>query len=73
MKCYSVRTLDDVRESRAAVLSRTDVATVMGIDLRTVNKGIADGTIPSLKVGTKVLVPRESFLTLFDVIDRCSE
>ncbi|PPF84052.1 DNA-binding protein [Pseudoclavibacter sp. RFBJ3] len=59
-------TLDDVRRSTTAALSRREVAQVLGVDPRTVTAGIADGTIPSLKLGRRVLIPRERFLALIE-------
>lgn len=59
-------TLEDVRRSTTAALSRREVADVLGVDPRTVTAGIADGTIPSLKLGRRVLIPRERFLALIE-------
>lgn len=59
-------TLEDLQRSTSATITRTQAAEVMGIDPRTVSKGIADGTIPSIKIGRLQLIPREKFLALFE-------
>lgn len=60
-------TIEDLRASKSATISRKEVADALGIDPRTVTTGITEGTIPSLKIGRRVLIPREKFLALFDV------
>lgn len=62
----SVTTLETIRRSNAAVITRADAAAALKIDPRTVSKGIKDGTIPSIRLGSRVLIPRERFLALFD-------
>jgi excisionase family DNA binding protein len=59
-------TLNRVRESSAATLTRTEVAQVMQVDPRTVTEGIRQGIIPAIKLGRRILIPREKFLALFD-------
>jgi excisionase family DNA binding protein len=41
----------------------------LGVDPRTVTAGIENGTVPSVKLGRRVLIPREKFLKLFDPDD----
>ncbi|MEV8194253.1 helix-turn-helix domain-containing protein [Rhodococcus pyridinivorans] len=57
--------LSAVRASDAAALTIADVAAVLGVDVRTVSKGIEAGTIPSVRLGRRVLIPREKFLALW--------
>lgn len=59
-------TIEELRSSAKAVLNRTEVAAVLGVDPRTVTKAIDDGAIPALRLGRRVLIPREKFLDLFD-------
>lgn len=59
-------TIEDLRSSQSAALTRKDVAAVLGVDPRTVTEGIRQGTIPSLRIGRRVIIPREKFLALFD-------
>lgn len=65
MRTASV-TIDTLRESRSVVITRKDAAEALGVDPRTITVGINDGTIPSVKLGRRVVIPRERFLRLFD-------
>lgn len=58
-------TLDDLRKSRDVAITRTAAAAALGVDPRTITVGIEDGTIPSVKLGRRVLIPRIPFLALF--------
>lgn len=62
-------TLSDIAAMTKPTLNRTEVASFMGCDPRTVTVGIQDGTIPAIKLGRRVLIPREKFLKLFEVTD----
>ena len=42
-----------------------EAAQALGVDPRTITVGIEDGTIPSVKLGRRVVIPREKFLRLF--------
>lgn len=64
-----ILTLDEARASDAAVLNRKTVAAILGVDPRTVTAGIDSGSIPSIKLGRRVLIPRKKFLKLFDIDD----
>lgn len=59
-------TLESLRRSTAATCSRKEIAEVLSVDPRTITEGIHQGSIPSIKVGRRVLIPREKFLALFD-------
>lgn len=59
-------TVDTLRGSHNLVLSRTEAAAALGVDPRTITAGIANGTIPAVKLGRRVVIPREKFLKLFD-------
>ncbi|HWL01681.1 MAG TPA: helix-turn-helix domain-containing protein [Microbacteriaceae bacterium] len=59
-------TIDQLRESRSLVITRTEAAAALGVDPRTVTAGIESGSIPSVKLGRRVVIPREKFLRLFD-------
>ncbi len=48
-------------------LTRTEAAARAHIDKRTLDKGIEDGTIPSVRIGRRVLIPRAPFLALFGI------
>jgi excisionase family DNA binding protein len=51
-------------DSDLAVISRSQAAEVLNCDPRTVSRGIAEGTIPSLKIGRRVFIPVAQFLAL---------
>ncbi len=59
-------TMDQLRESRSLIITRTEAAHALGVDPRTVTAGIDNGTIPAVKLGRRVVIPREKFLRLFD-------
>lgn len=59
-------TLDDLRASRSAVITRAEAAAALGVDPRTITASIENGTIPSVRLGRRVVIPREKFLRLFD-------
>lgn len=63
------RTLQGLRASTAPTITRADAAAALGVDPRTVTVGIAEGTIPGIKLGRRVVIPREKFLKLFEVGD----
>lgn len=57
--------IDDLRRRRSLVISRREAAEALGVDPRNITVGIEDGTIPSVKIGRRVVIPREKFLALF--------
>ncbi len=59
-------TLDDLRASRNAVITRAEAAAALGVDPRTITASIENGSIPSVKLGRRVVIPREKFLRIFD-------
>ena len=56
---------DDLRRRRSLVITGQEAAQALGVDPRTITVGIEDGTIPSVKLGRRVVIPREKFLSLF--------
>ncbi len=59
-------TLADLRRSDVPTITISEVAQAMRCDPRTVSTGIKEGNIPSIRLGRRVLIPREKFLALFD-------
>lgn len=57
--------IDDLRRRRSLVITRQEAAEALGVDPRTITVGIEDGTIPSVKIDRRVVIPREKFLALF--------
>jgi excisionase family DNA binding protein len=62
-------TVDTLRSSQSLVISRTEAAAALGVDPRTVTAGIENGTIPAVKLGRRLVIPREKFLKIFDPDD----
>jgi excisionase family DNA binding protein len=60
------------RTTDREVLNRAKVATLLNLDPRTVDHAIADGTIPAVHVGRRVLIPRRPFLHAFGADDLVS-
>lgn len=57
--------IDDLRRRRSLVITRQEAAEALGVDPRTITVGIEDGTIPSVKIGRRIVIPREKFVSLF--------
>lgn len=58
------RDLAWLQNSTAATITVADTAEVMGVDPRTVGRGIDEGAIPAVKVGRRVLIPRLRLLAI---------
>ena len=56
--------LEALRRSPSAVCTISEVAELMHVDRRTVGQAITTGTIPSIRLGRSVLIPREQLLAL---------
>jgi hypothetical protein len=59
--------IDDYMNSDEAVISRTDAASLLKCDPRTVSRGIVNGSIPSISLGRRKLIPLKPFLRLLGV------
>lgn len=44
------------------VLNRVEVATLLGVDCRTVTAGVEAGSIPGMWLGRRLLIPRQPLL-----------
>lgn len=64
--------LVSLRASRAAVVTRAEVARVLRIDVRTVSRAIEDASLPSLRVGRPILIPRERLLAMLAASDEAA-
>ena len=56
--------LADLRTCQNAALTVTAVAGLLHLDERTVRRACEDGDLPRLKVGRRLLIPREPLLAL---------
>jgi excisionase family DNA binding protein len=59
--------LDDLRISRAAVVTVAQAASVFGVDTRTVARAIENGELPAVRLGRRVLIPRLPLLAVLGV------
>lgn len=59
-------TIETLRNARSLVITRTEAARALGVDPRTITAGIENGTLPSVRLGRRVVIPREKFLRLFE-------
>lgn len=64
-----VGTLAGLRTSTALTITRKEAAAALGVDPRTVTVGIENGTIPAIKLGRRVVIPRAKFLALFEEME----
>jgi len=58
------RDMDWLARSTAATLTRTEVAEILYVDERTISRAIADGQLPGIYVGRRLLIPRLPFLAV---------
>lgn len=57
--------LDEVKSMSKVALTKAEVARALDVDVRTVTRAIADGSIPVVRIGRRTLIPRLPFLALF--------
>lgn len=62
----TISTLSDVKDSTKAALTLKEVAEVLGLDARTISGAAANGEIPCVRIGRRVLIPRESFIEFLE-------
>jgi excisionase family DNA binding protein len=60
--------LEDIGNSEDAVISRSQAAHLLKCDPRTISRGIADGSIPAIKLGRRQVIPRAPFLKLLGLV-----
>ena len=65
MMRQSTLDMDDLRKRRSLVITRKEAAEALGVDPRTITTSINEGTIPHVKLGRRIVIPREKFLALF--------
>ncbi len=56
--------LETAQRERPFLISRTESARLLGISLRTLEKMIARGEVPSRVLGRRRLIPRDFLVTL---------
>ncbi|WP_286928845.1 MULTISPECIES: helix-turn-helix domain-containing protein [Aeromicrobium] len=62
-----IRTWAELLDTDREVLNRTEVATLLDVDPRTIDRAIEDGTISVVRLGRRLLIPRRPFLAAFGV------
>lgn len=68
-----IRSWAELRTTDREALNRAEVARLLGVDARTLDHAIQDGTIPAIRLGRRVLIPRRPFLETFGLFDRGGE
>lgn len=63
-----ITTWAEARYADREVLNRAEVASLLALDPRTIDHAIADGTIPAVHVGRRILIPRRPFLAAFGAL-----
>lgn len=56
--------LDWLRNLKRATVTRTETAKLYGVDPRTITAAIEQGTLPAIKLGRRVVIPREPLLAM---------
>lgn len=59
-------TTEQIRAMDSRWLQRQQVADWYGVDVRTVTRAIDNGEIPAVRLGRRVLIPREALLRQLD-------
>lgn len=62
-----VQSVSDLRSTPKGTLLPKEVASVLGVDLRTVYGAIDEGQIPAIQVGRLKLVPKPALMKLLGI------
>jgi excisionase family DNA binding protein len=62
-----ISTWSEARATDREVLNREEVAALLTIDPRTVDKAIENGELQAIRFGRRILIPRRPFLEKFGV------
>lgn len=57
-------TLQDLQGMTEAGLTAKQAAEVLNVDPRTISRAIQDGSIPAIRLGRKVIIPRIPFIKM---------
>lgn len=52
---------------KSLALTMKDAAKLVGVDYRTIKQGIDTGTIPSVQLGARRMIPRAELLRVFGI------
>lgn len=67
-----ITTWSELWASDRQVLNRTEVAALLGIDARTVTSAVEAGSIPGVRVGRRMLIPRRPLLSTLGIEERAA-
>lgn len=56
--------MTELRQSDAAALTASEVASLFGVDARTISSAVANGELPSVRIGRRLFIPREPLLAM---------
>lgn len=62
--------LDWLKATKSPVVTRTQAAEIFGIDERTITRGVEEGSIPSIRVGRRMLIPTLALRRLLGIEER---
>jgi len=63
-KGVEVLDLEWLRNLKRATITQAEAAKLYGVNPRTLTAAIKDGTIPAIRMGHRVVIPREPLLTM---------
>ncbi|WP_439592042.1 helix-turn-helix domain-containing protein [Microbacterium sp.] len=52
---------------KSLALTMKEAAKLVGVDYRTIKQGIQAGTIPTVQLGARVMIPRAELLRVFGI------
>lgn len=55
------------KSPRSLALTMKDAAELVGVDYRTIKQGIESGTIPTVELGRRPMIPRAGLLRAFGI------
>jgi excisionase family DNA binding protein len=61
--------LDWLKTTKSPVATRMQTAQILGVDERTITRGINDGDIPAIRVGRRMLIPVPALRKLLGIED----
>ena len=65
--CSNGKEWDMNKTANSLALTMKDAARLVGVDYRTIKRGIEAGTIPTVQLGLRKMIPRAGLLRAFGV------
>lgn len=63
-----ITTWAELRATDREVLNRAEVANLLKVDPRTVDKAISEGSLDAIRLGRRILIPRRPFMARFGLV-----